>query len=148
MRIDLLETDVPAAVDAVLKKCGKTPYDLSEIAGVASGTIYNWRLGAFDPRLPQFMWFLDAAGARLIIEMDEDTKRELTIEKLPEIIKDLIDDTGLSHLKVSEKSELGAETVRNWKLGRGNPRLEQLLWFLDAVGYRLVVERKEENAEN
>lgn len=71
MRIDLLETDVPAAVDAVLKKCGKTPYDLSEIAGVASGTIYNWKLGAFDPRLPQFMWFLDAAGARLIIEMDE-----------------------------------------------------------------------------
>ena len=71
MRIDLLKTDVPEAVDAVLKKCGKTPYELADAAGVSTGSIYNWRYGTFDPRLPQFVWFLESAGARLIIEMDE-----------------------------------------------------------------------------
>lgn len=66
----------------------------------------------------------------------------LTIETLPVIVDSLITESGMHYKEISQKSGIGEDIISVWRRGKGNPRTEHFLWFLDSLGYRLVVERK------
>lgn len=73
MRLELRSDNIPAVIERVIRRSGKkSVVDLAEAAGVTSNSLHSWKRGAVDPRLPQFLWVVNAAGYRLILEEVEE----------------------------------------------------------------------------
>lgn len=70
-RIEIKDHELPNLVHQISQESGKTVFILAEKAGLGINTAYNWSRNLTTPRLPQFLWFLDAAGYRLVLEKKE-----------------------------------------------------------------------------
>lgn len=73
-RTVLKDYEVPSLVARLSFESGKTLFAIAEEAGLGANTAYNWSRGMTVPRLPQFLWFLDAVGYRLVLEKKEGTE--------------------------------------------------------------------------
>jgi transcriptional regulator with XRE-family HTH domain len=67
----------------------------------------------------------------------------LTTENLSEVAKELIIESGMTHEQIAKRAGIAEQTVGLWRTGKTNPRTEHFLWFLESLGYRLIIERKE-----
>lgn len=72
MREVLKEDEIQKVVSKIGFESGKTLFALSQEAGLSVNVAYNWSKGIAVPRLPQFLWFLDVAGYRLVLEKKEE----------------------------------------------------------------------------
>lgn len=75
-------------------------------------------------------------------------KRQLSYKEMAEVLQQERLTLGLRNYDVAYRSGISVENVRNLLNGTQEPKIETLLRLASALGYRIVLERKEQVKEN
>ena len=66
---------------------------------------------------------------------------------LADIMAEMLNNDERSVEKIAKISGVSASTIRGWVNNKKTPTLNNAQWVLSALGYRLTLEKKEENIE-
>lgn len=75
-------------------------------------------------------------------------ERQLSYKEMAEVLRQERLALGLRNYDVACRSGISVENVRNLLNGTQEPKLETLIRLASSLGYRIVLERKEQVKEN
>lgn len=73
---------------------------------------------------------------------------EINATNIENVIQELLKESGRTKADISRKSKVSVQTLFNWTIGKQCPRIDMLHYFLNELGYKLIVVEKDDNLED
>lgn len=73
---------------------------------------------------------------------------EINVTNIENVIQELLKESGRTKVDISKESNISVQTLFNWTVGKQCPRIDMFCYYLDELGYKLLVVNKDTNLED
>lgn len=118
--------------------------DFAKIIGADFSAVYCWLRGEYCPNFDKFVKIADYFGCSLeYLSGRKDEENQFTPKKdrssFAEILDEIMKSRKISEYRMTKDTGLTRAMIRNWRTGKGFPKIASLIVLSDYLGVTLDV---------